>query len=64
MMKTIRDEYQIAASVVSGSSSSTKLTFNPRNRNTELMEKALNVWIEGQTRKKAVPNMLIIRGKT
>jgi len=39
------------------------LTFHPRDRNTELLEKPLNVWIEDQNRKKNVLSILI-RGKT
>jgi hypothetical protein len=60
-MVTVDNEDSFTASIASGSSYSAKLTLIPHNRNIELMEKALHIWLDGQNRKKAGQSTLLIR---
>ena len=63
-IRTIKkSEETIKASVASGTASSAKVTFMPRDPIIEKMEKALNVWIEDQTQKKVPLSSLVIREK-
>ncbi|XP_064421091.1 tigger transposable element-derived protein 1-like [Latimeria chalumnae] len=58
-----KHEKNIRASVAAGAPQSAKVAFQSRDPNIERMEKALNVWIEDKTQKKAPLSGPVIREK-